>query len=94
MIEKDPIIRFEMTDEVGGKYIQESPLWDDELQVVDRIGWALNQFLRLVSYHRPNDYILMESLTEDEWYYLSNALDQYRKFGDSRAEVDYNADED
>ena len=79
--EQCPVLKLEYIDMDGSVYRQEAPLWDDELSIPDRIGWALNVFLRLMSFVRPNDYILTESLTEDEWEHLQDCLDKYRAKG-------------
>lgn len=84
----NPVIKFEFTNEFGDKFVQESPLWDDEMDDIDNIGAAMNQFLRLVSYTRKNDYIFMTDITENEWEYLTEALDQYRAAKAEKGEVE------
>lgn len=74
-------IKFELTNEFGGHYIQEShfevfsSLGDSEL---DCIGEQFNIFLKQVGYIRKNDYMLMEDLTEEEVEALSNYLNEIR----------------
>ena len=59
-------IEFRYVDEFANEYKASTtidPLGENELTL---IGQQLNTFLRQVTYHRPNDYIYMEDLTEKE----------------------------
>lgn len=42
------------------------------------IGEQLNTFLKQIGYVRPNDYILMEDVTEEEHRFLQAMLRRYR----------------
>ena len=79
---KDIDIEFVLRDRLGCKFSAHSEtdvaydLGEDELSV---IGELLNTFLKQCGYYRENQYILMESLTEEELEYLSDQLYEYRK---------------
>lgn len=74
-------IKFELTNEFGDHYSQESrfevftDLGENE---IDRIGEQLNVFLKQVGYIRKNDLIFMEDVTPEEFEALSDFLDDYR----------------
>lgn len=76
MSENEIKIRFELETALGGRYVQESQfevftdLGDTE---IDCIGEQLNVFLKQAGYIRENDYIFMESVSEEE----REALDDY-----------------
>lgn len=48
-----------------------------ESQLVE-LGRAFNTFLKQCTFHRENDYIFMEDISEDEYDYLQDALTEYR----------------
>ena len=59
-------IGFRYIDEFNNEYeatTKIDPLGENELML---IGQQLNSFLRQVTYHRPNDNIYMEDLTQEE----------------------------
>lgn len=70
-------IGFSFKDEFGHVYTQNSSvevfteLGDNDITV---IGRQLNCFLKQCGFYRPNDYILMDSITEDEAEILSDYL--------------------
>lgn len=77
-------IRFELTDECGNNFVSESKVQvftDLNETDIDVIGEQLNVFLKQCGYNRGNDYIFMESLTEDEYYKLADYLDELRNGG-------------
>lgn len=46
---------------------------------LDVIGEQFNAFLRQVGYYRPNSYMLMDDLTQEEVEVLSDYLAEYRE---------------
>lgn len=48
-------------------------------RTIDLIAEQFNCFLRQIGYYRPNDNILVEDLTDAEYDYLCEKLDEYRK---------------
>lgn len=75
-------IGFHMKDTNGGVYSQESTLeifFDQGEDELDVIGRQLNSFLRQVGYLRPNDNILLEDLSDEEYedvaYFLRDLRD-------------------
>lgn len=50
------------------------------------IGEFINNFMRAAGYIFNNDYIYMESLTEDELDYLDFCLNEYRSRGEEESE--------
>lgn len=74
-------IGFSFEDEFGHNYTQSSnvevftELGDNDITV---IGRQLNCFLKQCGFYRPNDYILMDSITEDEEELLSDHLNDLR----------------
>lgn len=74
-------IGFSFKDEFGHVYTQGSnvevftELGDNDITV---IGRQLNCFLKQCGFYRPNDYILMNSVTEDEEEILSDYLNNLR----------------
>lgn len=84
MVEKDNkelSIRFAADIRSGGYYEARSDFdifyEDGENQLVE-MGKAFNNFLRQCSFVRKNDYLFMESVTEEEYDWLLDALDSYR----------------
>lgn len=83
-MENATTIRFELTNEYGSHYTMESSrllygdfgYGDNQLTY---IGEQLNIFLKQIGYCRSQDYILLEDLSEDEYDYLVDALDEYRE---------------
>ena len=74
-------IKFELTNEFGDHFIQESTLEvfkDLGENDIDRIGELLNVFLKQAGYIRKNDYIFMEDVTAEEFDALTDFLDDYR----------------
>lgn len=77
-------IGFHMKDVNGGSYSQESTLevffdqGEDELEV---IGRQLNSFLRQAGYLRPNDNILLEDLSDEEYEDVADFLNDLRDGG-------------
>lgn len=74
-------IKFELTDEFGNDYVNESRV--DVCRVcrereLDVIGEQLNVFLKQCGYVRDNDYIFMEDITEEEYEALAVYLDELR----------------
>lgn len=72
-------IGFEFTDEYGDHYSASSSFVPFEDNHLLAIGECLNNFLRQLTYHRPNDYIFMQDITEDEYEELELHLKEYRK---------------
>lgn len=74
-------IGFSFRDEFDHVYTQSSnvevftELGDNDVTV---IGRQLNCFLKQCGFYRPNDYILMDSITEDEEEILSDYLNNLR----------------
>lgn len=78
-------IRFELTDESGNNYVSESTtevFTNFGKTDISVIGEQLNVFLKQCGYNRKNDHILMESLTEEEYYKLADYLDELRNGDD------------
>lgn len=74
-------IGFDYTGECGDSYSATSTLAsfpDIGESNIDVIGRQLNCFLRQVGYYRPNDNILMESLSDDEYDAVVEFLENYR----------------
>lgn len=74
-------IRFELTDECGNNYISETNgevFRDLDENDIDIIGRQLNIFLKQCGYHRKNDYIFMESVTEEEYEAIAEFLNELR----------------
>ena len=74
-------IKFELTDEFGNDYVNESRV--DVCRVcgereLDVIVEQLNVFLKQCGYVRDNDYIFMEDITEEEYEALAVYLDELR----------------
>lgn len=75
-------LRFGWENQFGEQYSQEShfevftDLGETE---IDCIGERLNVFLRQIGHIRNNDYIFMESVTEDELIALEDFLDSLRE---------------
>ena len=82
MENKFPIVKFEYTDENGYRTSLEI-----EQEYFDNLGETelshlfamFNKFLQAAGFSRENEYILEESLTGDEYVYLSEQLEAYRK---------------
>lgn len=74
-------IKFELTDENGNNFINDSTvevfhsLGETDLDV---IGKQLNTFLKQCGYVRKNDYIFMEDITEEEYDALADCLHELR----------------
>lgn len=74
-------IRFELTDECGNNYISETNgevFRDLDKNDIDIIGRQLNIFLKQCGYYRKNDYIFMESVTEEEYDAIAEFLNELR----------------
>lgn len=69
---EDPKCKYSMESTVP--YFPE--MGDGEL---DEIGQQFVHFLRQAGFLMPNDYLLMESLTDEECDLLAATLDEYRK---------------
>ena len=50
------------------------------------IGQFINDFMRAAGYNFNEEYIYMESLTEDELEYLDFCLNEYRSKGEEESE--------
>lgn len=82
MENKFPIVKFEYTDENGYRTALEI-----EQEYFDSLGETelshlfavFNKFLQAAGFSRENEYIFEESLTGDEYVYLSEQLEDYRK---------------
>lgn len=75
-------VRFELTDEVGNHFTQESQFEVFQSMgetAVDCIGAKLNVFLKQAGYYRKNDNILMEDLTDEEYDAVSEFLRSFRE---------------
>lgn len=68
-------IGFKFIDTLGNEYSSSSSieLMEDYLSELDTIGVQFNAFLKQCGYYRRGDYMLMESLTDDE----IDALERY-----------------
>lgn len=74
-------VRFELTNEFGDHYAQESKFEvfrDLGENDIDRIGEMLNVFLKQAGYIRKNDLIFMEDVTADEFEALADFLEDFR----------------
>lgn len=74
-------IGFTFTDEYGNEYSANSfvDVFEDLGEgPLDVIGRQLNTFLSQIGFARKNDNILMDSLSEKELNFLSDALCKYR----------------
>ena len=79
-------IKFELTDEFGNDYINESCVdvcHEHGERALDVIGEQLNVFLKQCGYVRKNDLIFREDITEEEYNELIAFLDNLRKGDDS-----------
>lgn len=81
--ECEPIIRisFSYTNECGEHFSASSDMTVYESlgdRPIDLIAEQFNHFLRQVGYYRPNNYILIEDLTDAEYDYLTEKLNEYR----------------
>lgn len=91
MTTEDPriTIGFYFIDHFGNKFSACSTLETfedigrDDLAV---IGEQLNAFLKQMTYSRTRDYMLMEDLTEDELWYLTDCLNDLRATKDTGGE--------
>ncbi len=81
MAEERVHIKFEATNSLGDHYAAETDTaiycytGDTELSV---IGQQLSVFLSQMGYYRPNGYILMEDVTEEEAWELEDYLHELR----------------
>ena len=69
------------TNAYDGKYIMKSQIpiyYEVGNTPIEEIFSQFNIFLKQAGYVRPNDYILTESLTEDEREELEYHLSEYR----------------
>lgn len=74
-------IKFELTDEFGNDYINESRVdvcYECGERELDVIGEQLSVFLKQCGYFRKNDFIFMEDITEEEYEALAVYLDELR----------------
>jgi len=74
-------ISFGFTDEYKNHYEATSScevFSDFGETTIDTIGRQMIAFLRQMTYPMHNDYLLMEDLTEEEYWYLKDALFDYR----------------
>lgn len=73
---------FGLVDEFGNTYKTVSKIdvtgYSGE-DVLNKIGTQFNIFLKQSGYVRTGDYMLMEDLTEDELYKLSDYLEEIRE---------------
>lgn len=81
--ECEPIIRisFSYTNECGEHFSASSDMTVYESlgdRPIDLIAEQFNHFLRQVGYYRPNNNILIEDLTDAEYDYLTEKLNEYR----------------
>jgi len=70
------------TNAYDGKYIMKSQIpiyYEAGNTPIEEIFSQFNIFLKQAGYVRPNDYILTESLTEDEREELEYHLSEYRR---------------
>ena len=84
-------IKFELTDEFGNDYINESRVdicCEIGEREIDVIGEQLNVFLKQCGYIRKNDLIFMEDITEEEYDALSEYLNELRNKKESDANDD------
>lgn len=52
---------------------------DEFDSVADAIGFYVSLLLKSMGFHRENDYLFMESVTERERCFLEEALEKYRE---------------
>lgn len=74
-------IKFELNDELKNYYSAESAfeVYEDiGDSVLDEMGKQFNIFLRQAGYIRPNDYLFMESITDEEYDAIEDFLNEYR----------------
>ena len=74
-------IGFYYENAYGSEYSSRSTInvyFDEGENELSCIGEQFNAFLKMAGYVMPNDYILMESLTDDEYDELVAHLDEYR----------------
>lgn len=75
-------IGFSLEDDFGNKYsatTSSEVLVDLGYTDMDFIGEQLNIFLKQCGYSRKNDFIFMESVTEEEYDALSDYLKKFRR---------------
>ena len=75
-------VGFSLEDESGNKYSATTSadvLVDLGYTDIDFIGEQLNTFLKQCGYKRKNNYIFMESITEEEYDALSDYLNKFRQ---------------
>lgn len=74
-------IKFEFIDEDGSHFSSSSELnvfEDFGRSAIEMIGEQLNTFLRQLTYSRPNNYIFMEDVNEEEYDAIDDFLRDYR----------------
>ena len=79
-------IEFRLIDENGYEYSSSSkvPIFESLGETsLDVIGEQLNIFLKQCGYHRKNDNILMEDLSDEEYVAVTDFLDDYRSNNES-----------
>lgn len=79
---KEVSIRFSLDLQDGGYYEARSDFnvfYSMGETQLEQIGRAFNSFLRQCTFYRPNEYIFMPSITEEEYEFLTDVLEQYRK---------------
>lgn len=79
-------IKFELTDEFGNEYVNESRIdvcYECGDKEIDVIGEQFNVFLKQCGYVRKNDMIFMEDITEEEYDALAIYLDELRSGEDN-----------
>ena len=81
-MDKKITIKFELTDECKCHFSSEStfeifPIVGDDTLI--EIGRMFRIFLLQAGYSLNNDFLFMESLTEEEYEVVSNFLQEYRK---------------
>lgn len=77
--EKKVTIGFEMIDKNGCRHSARSCIRYFDEPILDDLGEQFNTFLKQVGYIRDNDYLFMESVTEDELNAISIFLHDYRE---------------
>ena len=78
-------IKFELTDEFGNDYINESRVdvcYNNGETELDVIGEQLNVFLKQCGYVRKNNLIFMEDITAEEYDAIAIYLDELRSTED------------
>lgn len=89
MAEEKIQIKFEATNSLGDHYVAETNTslycctGDTELSVM---GEQFSVFLSQMGYYRPNGYILMDDITEEEMWELEDYLHELR--GDKKSGQD------